>query len=151
MKNNSGILIFSNWARRSGSEAAVFIDLDHFKQYNDTFGHPAGDELLKGLAALIGENAPVTTTAARYGGEEFILLSPETPKDDARTFAERLRKSVEEHPFDDGASQPSARVTLSIGVSTYPEDGTDCETLIARADEAMYKAKADGRNRVVCC
>ena len=129
----------------------LFMDLDHFKQYNDTKGHPAGDDLLSGLAELITKTSRNTTIAARYGGEEFILLVPETPKDGAHIFAERLRKSIEDYPFRGRESQPLGRVTLSIGVSTFPEDGSDCETLIARADEAMYKAKANGRNRVVCC
>ena len=137
--------------RHGRTFSLLFIDLDRFKHYNDTFGHPAGDDLLKGLATLISKASRSTTTVARYGGEEFVLLCPETPKDGARIFAERLRKSVEEHPFHGGESQPSGRVTLSIGVSTFPEDGSDSETLISRADEAMYQAKENGRNRVVCC
>jgi diguanylate cyclase (GGDEF)-like protein len=127
----------------------LFIDLDHFKQYNDTFGHPAGDDLLKGLAELIKNQSRTTTTAARYGGEEFILLVPEAPKDGAKVYAERLRKAVEERVWIDGNSEPSGKVTLSIGVSTYPMDGLDSKTLIARADEALYQAKKEGRNLVV--
>jgi diguanylate cyclase (GGDEF)-like protein len=127
----------------------LFIDLDRFKLYNDTFGHPAGDDLLKGLAELIKNNSRTTTTVARYGGEEFILLVPEAPKDGAKIYAERLRKAVEEHVWIDGNSDPSGKVTLSIGVSTYPMDGLDSKTLIARADEALYEAKKEGRNRVV--
>ncbi len=142
-------LEFSRSKRHGRTFSLLFIDLDHFKHYNDTFGHPAGDALLKGLAEVITESSRRTTIVARYGGEEFVLLCPETPKDGARIFAERLRKSVEEHPFHGGESQPSGRVTLSIGVSTYPEDGSDSKTLISRADQAMYQAKKNGRNRVV--
>lgn len=131
--------------------SVVFVDLDHFKQYNDTFGHPAGDDLLTGLAELITKCARGDTIAARYGGEEFVLLLPETLKDDAYIFAERLRKNVEEYPFPGRESQPLGQVSLSLGVAAFPEDGSDCAALIARADEAMYQAKNNGRNRVVCC
>ena len=144
-------LELSRCRRHGRAFSLLFLDLDHFKHYNDAKGHPAGDGLLSGLAEVITKTSRNTTIAARYGGEEFILLVPETPKDGAHIFAERLRKSVEEHPFSGRESQPLGRVTLSIGVCTFPEDGSDCETLIARADEAMYKAKANGRNRVVCC
>ena len=132
------------------SFSLLFIDLDHFKHYNDTFGHPAGDDLLKELAELIIKGSRVTTVVARYGGEEFILLVPATPKDRARIYAERLRESVEKHPFHGEGSRSSGQVTLSIGVCTYPVDGSDIETLISRADQAMYQAKKNGRNRVVC-
>ncbi len=141
---------FSRSQRHSRVFSLLFIDLDHFKHYNDTFGHPAGDDLLKGLAELITKDSRDTTVVARFGGEEFILLVPETPKDGARIFAERLRKCIEEHPFHGRESQPSGQVTLSIGVSTYPVDGSDSETLISRADQAMYQAKESGRNQVVC-
>ncbi len=137
--------------RNGRAFSLLFIDLDNFKHYNDTHGHPAGDDLLKGLSELITKNSRGTTTVARYGGEEFILLVPETSKDGARVFAERLRKCIEEHPFHGRESQPSGRVTLSIGVSTFPEDGSDCETLISRADQALYQAKENGRNRVISC
>ncbi|TDI48061.1 MAG: diguanylate cyclase [Acidobacteria bacterium] len=136
--------------RHGRTFSLLFIDVDRFKRYNDTFGHPAGDDLLKGLAGLIDKNSRSTTTVARYGGEEFILLVPEAPKAGAGIFGERLRQSVEKHVWQDGESQPLGQVTLSIGVSTYPEDGSDTKTLIARADEALYQAKENGRNRVVC-
>jgi diguanylate cyclase (GGDEF)-like protein len=138
-------LELSRSQRHSRVFSLLFIDIDHFKSYNDTFGHPAGDKLLKQVAGLLTKNIRATTTVARYGGEEFVLLGPETTKDGALLLAERLRKSVEEHPFD------GRRVTMSIGVSTYPEDGSDVETLMLRADEAMYRAKDGGRNRVVAC
>ena len=142
-------LEFSRSKRHGRVFSLLFMDLDHFKQYNDKFGHPAGDALLKGLAEVITRASRNTSIVARYGGEEFIILAPEAPKDGAKIFAERLRKGVEEHPFEGRQSQPGGRVTLSIGVSTYPEDGSDCEMLILHADEAMYLAKKNGRNRVV--
>jgi len=141
-------LEFNSSKYHGRSFSLLFIDLDHFKHYNDTFGHPAGDNLLREFAELIIKSSRVTTVVARYGGEEFIILAPETPKAGARVFAERLRKTVDEHPF---RGKPSGQVTLSIGVSTYPEDGLNTKTLISRADEALYQAKKDGRNRVVCC
>ena len=128
--------------------SVLFIDLDHFKNYNDTFGHPAGDEVLRTIAELLTKNNRGATIVARYGGEEFILLLPETPKSGAQTFADRLRKCVEQHPFHRENAQPSRHMTLSIGVSTYPEDGADGNALISRADEALYRAKEAGRNRV---
>ena len=144
-------LEFARSQRHGRVFSLLFIDLDRFKHYNDTFGHPAGDELLKELAKVLSASSRSTTTVARYGGEEFIVLAPETRKNGARVFAERLRKNVEEHPFRGKESRPSDRVTMSLGVATYPEDASDTKTLISRADEALYQAKKDGRNRVVCC
>jgi diguanylate cyclase (GGDEF)-like protein len=127
----------------------VFMDLDHFKQYNDTQGHPAGDRLLKDLARLLKTHSRAVTVLARYGGEEFVALAPETPKDGALTYAERLRSTVEKHRFEGCESQPFGKVTLSAGVATFPEDGEEAATLIERADKALYEAKKGGRNRVV--
>ncbi len=126
----------------------IFMDVDHFKQYNDTHGHPAGDEVLKTLAQLLTKQCRSTDIAARYGGEEFVVLLPETDKKAARQFAERLRTSVEEHPFLGRETQPLGTVSLSLGVASFPQDGTDSVTLIAHADGALYKAKGDGRNKV---
>ena len=126
----------------------IFVDVDHFKRYNDTHGHPAGDEVLKTLARLLKEHCRNIDIAARYGGEEFVLLLPESDKDAARQFAERLRKSVEEHPFKGRETQPMGMVSLSLGVASFPQDGTDSVTLLAHADKALYKAKGSGRNNV---
>ena len=126
----------------------IMTDLDHFKKYNDTYGHPAGDEVLKNLARIFEKKTREPTTAARYGGEEFVILAPETDKKRARQLAERLREMVEDFPFKGKKSRSRAKVTLSLGIATYPKDGSDCETLINHADEALYKAKHKGRNRV---
>ena len=107
-------LEFARSKRHGRVFSLLFIDLDNFKQYNDTFGHPAGDALLKGLAEVISRTSRNTSIVARYGGEEFIILAPEAPKDGAQIFAERLRQCVEEHPFHGRESQPAGRVTLSI-------------------------------------
>ena len=126
----------------------IYFDIDRFKIYNDTHGHPAGDDLLRKISELTSELMRATTVSARYGGEEFIILLPETDKAGARVCAERLRQNVEEYPFAGRESQPGGKVTLSIGVSSYPEDGTDCAALISCADQALYRAKESGRNRV---
>jgi diguanylate cyclase (GGDEF)-like protein len=131
--------------------SVVFMDLDNFKKYNDTHGHLAGDDLLKDLARLFKSNSRAVTVLARYGGEEFVALAPETPKEGAVIYAERLRHEVERHPFAGRESQPLGMVTISAGVATFPEDGTDGATLINNADRALYEAKENGRNRVIAC
>jgi diguanylate cyclase (GGDEF)-like protein len=136
--------------RHTREFSLIFIDVDHFKHFNDTHGHLQGDRVLKGLAWLIRERCRATTIPSRYGGEEFVLLVPETGKDGARILAEGLRRAIEEHPFEGRETQPSGRVTLSLGVATYPEDGLDSVSLIAAADRAVYQAKNAGRNRVCC-
>jgi diguanylate cyclase (GGDEF)-like protein len=113
-------------------------------------GHLAGDELLRELAQLIKKSCRTTTIPARYGGEEFVMLTPETDKESARICAERLRASIENHAFAGREQQPGGKVTLSVGVSTFPEDGYDADALIAKADRALYRAKEQGRNRVCC-
>lgn len=127
----------------------IFFDVDHFKHYNDTHGHPEGDRLLKGLAGLLTANTRVCDLAARYGGEEFVLLLPETGKELALNVAEDLRSRVAEHPFAGGETQPLGRVTVSIGVAGFPEDGADAAALLSCADQFLYRAKNEGRNRVV--
>ncbi len=126
----------------------IMTDLDHFKQYNDTFGHPAGDKVLKDLAKIFREKTREPTMAVRFGGEEFVILAPETDKKKARQLAERLRKMVAGFPFKGKNPRSREMVTLSLGIATYPEDGEDCESLIEYADEALYRAKDKGRNLV---
>jgi two-component system cell cycle response regulator len=115
----------------------LLLDVDHFKKVNDTYGHPAGDAVLRGIAALAQKQARETDIVARYGGEEMALILPETDGHGAHAIAERIRKAVAaaSHPSERGAIQ----VTLSIGVATWPGPG---------ADKALYRAKQAGRNRV---
>ncbi len=128
----------------------LMIDVDHFKHYNDTNGHPQGDVLLKKLAELLRDNFKESDIVARYGGEEFAVLLLETEeKDQALLVAERLRGMVDWCKFPNEAMQPNGRITISVGVSCYPEDGATLDTLIQAADEALYRAKRGGRNRVV--
>jgi diguanylate cyclase (GGDEF)-like protein len=137
-------------AKRYQRELGLWmLDVDHFKSYNDTHGHPQGDILLKNLADLIRENLKDTDVVARYGGEEFAVIMPETAKEQAVNVAERLRHMVEWCKFPKEETQPGGKITVSIGVSGYPGDGEDVETLIEAADEALYRAKKEGRNRVI--
>ncbi|GGB96598.1 hypothetical protein GCM10011352_23400 [Marinobacterium zhoushanense] len=122
-------------------------DIDHFKQFNDRYGHLAGDQALREVAATLSEGLREVDQACRYGGEELVLVLPECDMDGARNTAERVRQAVEalEIRLEDGRS---AGVTLSLGVASYPEHGTSYEALLQSADEALYRAKQQGRNRV---
>jgi diguanylate cyclase (GGDEF)-like protein len=136
----------------------IFFDLDHFKNYNDTNGHPAGDELLRNIAKLLTEDSRTRTEdearirisdiPSRYGGEEFAILLPETPLEGARIKAERIRKRIEGYEFEHMASQPGGRVTVSVGVACFPDDADKPQLLVDRSDQAMYVAKTTGRNQV---
>jgi len=129
---------------------SVFIfDLDHFKHYNDSQGHQAGDEVLKITGQIFREMVRPDDTPARYGGEEFIVILPQTPKDGGMVAAERIRVRVAEHPYPNRDSQPLKVVSLSGGVATFPDDGRSSTDLIASADAALYRAKQAGRNRVM--
>jgi diguanylate cyclase (GGDEF)-like protein len=126
----------------------VFADLDHFKSYNDTHGHPAGDRLLKTVAEIFVGRARQSTLVARYGGEEFVFLVPETEKTGAVRYADAMREIIEDHPFPGREAQPEGKVTLSLGVAGFPDDGIEGQSLIAHADRSLYRAKEEGRNRV---
>ena len=126
----------------------IFADVDFFKNYNDTQGHVAGDALLSTLAKLMTSKSRESTIVARYGGEEFVFLAPETGGRGVLQYAENIRSLVEAHPFEGREAQPGGRITLSLGVATYPEDGTDANALLRHADEALYRAKSSGRNAV---
>ena len=134
--------------RHKLSFSLLFIDLDNFKQYNDTHGHPEGDRLLKDMARMVCARLRSTDVVARYGGEEIIILLPETPKDNAVVCAENLRRMIASHPFPGRETQPLGIVSMSMGVAAFPEDGEDARQLIRMADDALYRAKKEGRNRV---
>ena len=130
--------------RRTKNEFSILMaDVDHFKQYNDTFGHPAGDEVLKKVARILHANAREVDCVARYGGEEFCIMLPETSATGAMIVAERICARVAEAEF------PGQKITLSLGVASLPANGDTPDAVIAAADEALYKAKREGRNRVV--
>lgn len=137
-------------SKRSQKPCSVlFMDVDNFKVYNDTHGHPKGDRLLKTLAHMLRSNLRGSDLAARYGGEEFVLLLPETPKEAALKIAEALRCVVEAYEFPGGERQPLGRVSISIGVGSFPVDGGEPAELMAYADGRLYAAKHGGKN-VVC-
>ncbi len=131
------------------SLSVMMMDMDHFKQVNDSYGHDAGDEVLKGLAEIIIKSFRSADLAARFGGEEFVVLMPET--DAARAFdvADRFRKSVETTPFKVSHTVGTLNKTLSIGVACLNEMGDTGQAMLKRADAALYEAKNSGRNKVV--
>ena len=125
----------------------ILLDVDHFKNYNDTLGHPAGDRALKKIAQLIQSSIRKSDIAVRYGGEEFCIILPEVEKEGAFAFAERLRRLIEEFDFPGGDSQPGGRMTASLGVSSFPQDTIVMQDLIDKTDAALYRAKHLGRNK----
>jgi diguanylate cyclase (GGDEF)-like protein len=120
----------------------MMLDVDNFKTYNDTFGHPAGDEALKMVATVIRETLRAADVAARFGGEEFSILLPQTTAEEAIAIAERIRHNLEHHDF------PHRQVTASIGVASCSAELCISADLVAAADRALYEAKRRGRNRV---
>ncbi len=134
--------------RHSLNISVVMIDIDHFKQYNDKNGHPAGDVVLKDIARLLRDNIRNIDLAARYGGEEFSLILIETDKPSAKIVSEKIRKLVEDYGFAYESSQPDGKLTISTGVATFPEDGEDFDTLVSKADQRLYRAKEAGRNLI---
>jgi two-component system, cell cycle response regulator len=129
--------------------SVMMIDIDHFKKVNDTFGHLAGDEVLREMAQIVQREARTVDIVARYGGEEFVVVLPETAREGAVAFAERVRARVEEAQLVTGDQYSWLRVSVSVGVATVPDTPAFTpEDIIAAADEALYRAKAEGRNRV---
>jgi len=137
-------------ARRHKSQVSlIMMDIDHFKNYNDTYGHLAGDEVLRNVAKLMTGNIRGIDVAARYGGEEFVIVLPQTNKNAAKIVAEKLRILVGDQKFQNEDTQPNGKITISIGVATFPENATNLEELIHQADQRLYHAKSLGRNCVV--
>ena len=127
----------------------IIMDIDYFKHYNDTHGHQGGDEILIGFADVITKTIRNSDIAARYGGEEFVIISSETSKEQAIQMAERMRKIIEDYPFPKKETQPGGTLTVSFGVATFKVDATNADELVKKADDALYRAKESGRNRVV--
>jgi diguanylate cyclase (GGDEF)-like protein len=134
---------------RNGHEMALaMLDLDNFKKINDTYGHPVGDDILKGLVEELMTNARDSDVVARYGGEEFAIIFPDTPAHAAREAANRLRDLVERRPFLLPQLDRTLNITVTVGVAVYPRDGITPAELISRADTALYWAKKHGKNQV---
>ncbi len=134
--------------RHDTSFCLIFLDVDNFKNYNDTQGHLEGDYVLRTLATILKENFRKMDLIARYGGEEFVILLPDTGKKEAVRISEGIRQKIEQYPFRNMETQPSGKITVSIGVASFPENGTDALSLIREADKALYLAKNMGKNRV---
>jgi len=131
-------------ARSDNREISVLmVDIDNFKKFNDTFGHQAGDEALRNIAINIQRSARKIDIACRYGGEEFSFILPDTSKEEASTIAERMKTAISENKIMDYT------FTISIGVASFPQDAQNKEELIRKADWALYKAKNEGKNKVV--
>ena len=128
--------------------AVLMVDIDHFKRYNDAFGHQQGDDLLREMAGVFTACVRADDIVARYGGEEFIIILPHTPAATALTVAQRLRETVAAHPFPGRERMSHGQITVSVGLATFPQDAADKNSLIAAADKALYAAKNAGRNKV---
>jgi len=128
--------------------ALVMIDIDDFKHYNDTHGHPRGNEVLRQVGALLKKNCRDVDIVARYGGEEFAIIMPETSAEQATRVLTRFIKAVADYPFKGKRQQPGKAVTLSMGIATHP-GGPGAQKLLHWADTALYEAKRQGKNRIV--
>ncbi|HIE05366.1 MAG TPA: GGDEF domain-containing protein [bacterium (Candidatus Stahlbacteria)] len=134
-------------ARYSRELSLLLLDIDNFKQYNDRYGHRYGDEILVILAQCLKDRIRGPDFIARYGGDEFAILLPEVGKKKAIQIAERLRSDFEDCPLQKSLKDDGL-VTITIGVASFPADATDESSLIERADQALYRAKRRGRNRI---
>jgi len=154
----TGLYNFRYFRQRLNEEVAkafnsklslLIIDADYFKAYNDLYGHPAGDQVLKQLAQIIKQNIRETDLVARYGGEEFTVILPGMGKENAKEVAERIRIAVRNFEFSGEKQLPSGILTVTIGVATIPDDAKNSDELILLADQALYKGKYGNRDKVV--
>jgi diguanylate cyclase (GGDEF)-like protein len=133
---------FERAQRYDRALSVILMDVDHFKKFNDTFGHPAGDEVLKNVAKVLSNTVRGADLVARYGGEEFAIILPDTEYAGAMVLAERCRRAIANHPWAQRA------ITASIGVSTMTATTGNPTILLQEADDALYRSKQAGRNRV---
>jgi diguanylate cyclase (GGDEF)-like protein len=134
--------------RKAAPLALIILDIDHFKEVNDTYGHQAGDLVLMEIARLTKAGIRGSDTAYRYGGEEFVLVLPEITVSVARERAEKIRTAIADMELHH-SGKPIRRVTVSLGVAFYPHHGHDPDSLLRAADDCLYTAKSNGRNQVV--
>ncbi len=144
--NSTIDFIIEHTKRHKKSLGVLMCDLDHFKRVNDTYGHDVGDLVLKGVAEIIKSSSRRSDLTVRYGGEEFLVLLTDIDKNGALKVAEKIRKNIEGNVFR--FDNTTVSITISIGVSIYPEDTDDFEKVVKMADQALYKAKEGGRNRI---
>ncbi|RMF92620.1 MAG: diguanylate cyclase [Candidatus Schekmanbacteria bacterium] len=129
--------------------SVLMLDIDYFKEYNDANGHPAGDILLKQMAWLLTKSCRDCDYVARYGGDEFCVIFPETDEKESFTIVKRLRDVISETHFDRQEVLPQGKVTVSMGLASFPKNATDKKSLIECADKALYAAKKKGKNLLV--
>ena len=142
-------ILFNRAAARGRPLSVCITDIDRFKSVNDTYGHDAGDEVLKEFAARIRASVRGADLACRFGGEEFVVIMPDTPPDASKAIAERLRAAIEGQPFSLGNGQPDINLTASMGIACNLFGAETPEQLLKQADQALYRAKHNGRNQVV--
>jgi diguanylate cyclase (GGDEF)-like protein len=145
---------FSRSRRYRTPLSILLVDIDHFKSVNDTHGHQAGDLVLSYLAKLTLNAVRTSDIAARYGGEELLVIAPNTAESAAGALAERLRQHIENHELvltRDPGNRQIVRITVSVGVAVVDGEMENAQQLVQQADEALYRAKKEGRNRVVVC
>ena len=136
-------------SNRTGLPLSVLmIDVDHFKGYNDRHGHLAGDNALRGVSKILQHGRRANDVVARYGGEEFAIILLDVGRGAAKDVAERICAQVAEFPFEFGSTQPSGKLTISVGVASFPDDGAEPALVLSAADRALFAAKNAGRNRV---
>jgi len=141
------ILNIETAKRYDSNFSLILIDIDFFKKFNDKFGHQSGDAVLKQVAQTLKKNVRSTDIVCRYGGEEMSVILSNTKKEEAIHTAQKLCNAVAERIFD-LANNQKEHVTISLGVSTYPQNGETSQALIEYADKGLYKAKENGRNQV---
>ncbi len=128
--------------------SVIMMDVDHFKRFNDTFGHEMGNEVLKRVAKIIVSHVRNVDTVARYGGEEFVVTLPNASIKQAVVVAERIRAAIAKEKFKGNAEEPVTSVTISGGVASYPSQAENTEQLVYKADQALYASKENGRNQI---
>jgi diguanylate cyclase (GGDEF)-like protein len=126
----------------------IMLDIDWFKKFNDTYGHEVGNIVLKGITSVVKKCIRDVDIFARYGGEEFIIILPQTPQIEVSQIGERIRAQIENATFGGGDNMPQLKVTVSVGISSYPENGKSEDELLAVVDQALYRAKGSGKNKV---
>jgi len=146
-------LLQTEWEKAKATQtplSLIMLDIDDFKVYNDSFGHQAGDNILKELSSLLKKQSRKMDYICRYGGEEFTIILPQTDKREAFFIAERLRENIQNQPFAREEILPAKLLTVSLGLSTFPHDGVSPAELISSSDKSLYQAKHKGKNNTCC-